>query len=378
MRVLHADGRETTWLGGQRAKGEGSSTERFEAIELPEDILLRRTLHVPAMSQTQIAQAVELDLRSVSPFAAADMVWGYSAQLVEAGGLQIDAVLISRKQAVQYISTQQHRLATAADPEVWSFTPNGTPILLAGWGEARRAQSGARRRHMAYGMLGSALCVAGAMAITPTMQLRLRAIEAVHAYDAVQVRTAPLLGQREAFVRTTGEMENLRSLLAERVDFLPLLEAITQVLPDDTSLQSLQIQGLKVTINGLTSNAATLMQLLGTKNGFKDVRAPSAATRNPGATAENFIIEFQLDPAVFSITASAPVDTTIPSVKQLAPNAAASVGAATSIATMPAPPAANAASAAPPRKKSRFSSGPESTPPPPVLSAPLAGRKAVP
>lgn len=306
VRVLHADGRETTWLGGKQSQEDKKHTRLFEAIELPEDLVLRRTLHIPAMSQAQIAQAVELELRSASPFAVADMVWGYSVQSAQTGGLDIDAVLVSRKQATQYIGTQQHRLDATATPEVWVFTPQSSPVVLAGWGEARRGQHGAKRRYIAYGLLASALCLIAAMSVTPTMQLRLRAIDAVYAYDDAQVRTAPLMGQREAFVRSIDELENLRGMLLERVDPMPLFEAITQTLPDDTSLQSLQVQGLKVTLNGLTSNAATLMQLLGAKNGFKDVRAPSAATRSPGATAENFIVEFQLDPSVFSMAASGP------------------------------------------------------------------------
>ena len=306
VRVWHADGREIVWLGEQAASEKKNPIALFDAIELPEDLLLRRTLHVPAMSQAQTAQAIELDLRSASPFAAADMVWGYSAQSAPSGGLDIEAVLASRKQATQYIATQQHRLdATAtAVPEVWVFTPQGRPIVLASWGEARRTQHGAKRRYLAYGLLAAALCLVAAIAITPTMQLRLRAIEAVYAYDGIQARTAPLIGQREAFVRSIDELENLRGLLAERIEPMPLLEAITQTLPDDTSLQSLQVQGLKVTMNGLTSNAARLMQLLGAKNGFKEVRAPSAATRSPGATAENFVIEFELDPAIFSMVAA--------------------------------------------------------------------------
>lgn len=341
VRVLHAAGHETTWLGGQLIDDAKSKAGRFDAIELPEDILLHRTLHMPAMPQAQITQAVELDLRSASPFAADDMVWGYSVRAEAAGGLHMDAVLASRKQAAQYIGTQKHRLTTptAQAPEVWAFTPKGSPIVLVGWGETRRAQHGATQRHMAYGFLAATLCLIVAMAITPTMQLRLRAIEATHAYEALQARTTVILDQREAFIRSTEELENLRFLLTERVDFMPLLEAITQTLPDDTSLQSLQVQGLKVTINGLTSNAATLMQLLGAKNGFKDVRAPSAATRNPGATAENFIIEFIVDPAVFSIAALPPETTVF-------------------TAAMPEPPVVDTASALP-KRKSLFSSGPE-------------------
>ena len=364
VRVLHADGREATWLGGKLADSANKNLPRFDAIELPEDIVLRRVLQMPAMPQAQIAQAVDIDLRSVSPFAAADMVWGYSAQPAPTGALDVHVVLVSRKQAEQYIGTQQHRLATAtagatgtnAAPEVWAFAPDNTPILLRGWGEAQRVQRSAKSRHLAYALLASGLFLAGAIAITPTLQLRLRAIEALTAYDAVQVRTAPVLGQREAFVRSMEELEVLRGLLAERVDPLLLVEAMTQTLPDDTSLQSLQVQGLKITINGLTANAATLMQLLGNTSGFKNVRAPSAANRSPGATAENFIIEFELDPAVFSMVPSVPIDAAADDQSQTDnPPAPAEAEA-------PTPPAPAAASA--PRPKSRFSSGPESAPPP--------------
>ncbi len=372
VRVLHADGHEATWLGGKLADREQKQPAPFDAIELSEDILLRRALRVPAMSQAQIAQAVEVDLRSVSPFAAADMVWGYGVQPAQTGGVDVNVVLVSRKQAEQYIGTQQHRLAANAAPEVWAFTPDNVPILLEGWGEARRVQHGAKRRRIGYGLLVCVLCLAAAIAITPTMQLRLRAIQAAYAYDAVQARTAALLGQREAFVRSIDELEILRSTLTERVDSLLLMEAMTQTLPDDTSLQSLQVQGLKVTINGLTANSATLMQLLGNKKGFKNIRAPSAANRSPGAIAENFIIEFELDPAVFSMAAPVLLGASTeddPKIK----NMVFSTGAAMPVLP-PAAIAVPASGSAPdaPRPKSRFSSGPENISPTLAPSTPVA------
>lgn len=375
VRVLHADGHEATWLGGKLADREQKHPTPFDAIELPEDILLRRTLHVPAMSQAQIVQALEVDLRSVSPFAATDMVWGYRAQSGQAGGMDANVVLVSRKQAEQYIGTQQHRLAANAAPEVWAFTLDNAPILLKGWGEARRVQHGAKRRRIGYGLLACMLCLAGAIAITPTMQLRLRAIQATYAYDAVQARTAALLGQREAFVRSIDELEILRSTLTERADSLLLMEAMTQTLPDDTSLQSLQVQGLKVTINGLTANSATLMQLLGNKNGFKNVRAPSAANRSPGATAESFIIELELDPAVFSMVASAQLGAATVNEPQITNTVSPADSATPALA-----PVGSAAAPSPsaPRPKSRFSSGPESPSPAPASSAPAVLPKVAP
>ena len=378
VRVWHVDGRETTWLGSRIVHGVKAKAVRFEAIELPEAILLRRTLTMPAMPQEEIAQAVALDVRDASPFVLADLVWGYSTQPVAQGGLLIDIVFASRKQATQYIDTQKHRLAAAIEPEVWAFTPAGAPIVLAGWGEARRTRHGAMHRRQAYALLLGALCLLVGIAVTPTAQLRLRAVDATHAYEAVQRRTAALVGQREAFVRSTDQLQSLHGMLVDRADPLRLLEILTQTLPDDTFLHTLQVQGLKVTIKGLTTNAATLMQLLGAQNGIKEVRAPSAAIRNPGATAENFIIDFQLDPAVLSLGAAVPVaaasaalaaqSVTAPKTEGAAPVDGAAVPNSTSATSTPVPPATGASAP----HKSRFSSGPEgpaATPTPKVPPA---------
>ena len=386
VRLWRADGSETTWLAGRVVDGLKAKAVRFEAIELPDDILLRRTLVMPAIPQEQIAQAVALEVLNVSPFVLADLVWGYSAQSVVQGGLQIDIVFASRKQATQYIETQKHRIATALEPEVWAFTPVGAPIVLCGWGEAQRTRHGTMRRRQAYALLLAALCLFAGIVVTPTAQLRLRALDANEAYEAAKQRTTALIGQREAFVRSTDQLQSLHSMLADRADPIRLMEVLTQTLPDDTSLQTLQVQGLKVTINGLTTNAATLMQLLGAQKGIKEVRAPSAATRNPGASAENFIIEFQLEPAVLSIAAS----TTSSDPSLQAPTAALVTGAAplvngvegsnyTPAAATPVPEAVGANAL----RKSRFSSGPEGSavsavkaPPPATVTPPAAGKAA--
>ena len=144
-----------------------------------------------------------------------------------------------------------------------------------------------------------------AIAITPTAQLRLRAIEAVRSYDAIAQRTAPLVKQREALLQSVEQLGSLAEVLADRIEPLRILDKLTQVLPDDTSVQSFKLQGAKLTIVGLTANASSLMQLLGNQPGLRDVRAPSAATRIPGALKESYVIEFTLDPQLYGVVSAA-------------------------------------------------------------------------
>jgi general secretion pathway protein L len=363
VRVLRADGTEALWDGRRLVGVANALAPRFTAIEVPTDSLLHRSMGLPPMADAQIAQAVALEISTVSPFPAADLVWGHVVQARPEGGLRVDTALASRKQ-VQGFLDQQHERLKGGDAEVWAFSEAGTPIALAGWGGDHRARSVALRRRIGYGLVLGVLLLVGAMAITPIAQLRLRAIEAAVGYSELQGRAIPVVTQREAFMQTIERMGLLREVLSEQADGIRLLEVLTQVLSDDTSLQSLEVKGLKVRITGLTANAATLMQQLGQQAGFKDVRAPVAAVRNPGATLDSFNIEFQLDPAVWSVAGTGSVQA-VASVGAVAPANPAVSAPAVPVPSLvqPAPaatgtPAPAADSASAPRK-SRFSSGSE-------------------
>lgn len=372
VRVLRADGTEALWDGRRLVGVVNAPALRFTAIEVPADSLLHRSLGLPAMADAQIAQAVALEISTVSPFPATDLVWGHVVQARPEGGLRVDAALASRQQ-VQGFLEQQHERLKGGEAEVWAFSEAGTPIALVGWGGDRRARHAALRRRIGYGLVLGALLLVGAMAVTPIAQLRLRAIEAAVGYSELQGRAMPVVTQREAFMQTIERMGLLREVLSEQADGIRLLEVLTQVLSDDTSLQSIEVKGLKVRITGLTANAATLMQQLGQQAGFKDVRAPVAAVRNPGATLDSFNIEFQLDPAVWSVAGAGAAQAVASGGAVVPVNPAASAPVASIPgAAQPAPaatgaPAPAADSASAPRK-SRFSSGSDTPRPAPTPS----------
>lgn len=313
--LLQDDGKKSLWLGAieQPQRGIQSHQVGFAAVELPERSILRRTLNLPSMAEQDVASAVALDVRSVSPFAPDDLVWGYHAGPARQGVRTIDIALASRKQVAQYLAAQAERLKAEQLPEVWVCTAQRSPIVFQGYGESQRFAHSARRRHLGYALLLLMVGLLAAIAVTPAAQLRLRAVEAVHAYEAIAKETAPLVSQREQLLQSAEQLGVLAEVLAGRIEPLRVLEKLTQLLPDDTSVQTLKIQDAKVTLMGVTTNTSTLMQLLGDQEGLHDVRAPSAATRFPGALKESFVIEFTLDPQVYGVVpAPAPIASITP------------------------------------------------------------------
>lgn len=371
VRLWRNDDAQEVWIAGQSAR-PGSGIPRFDALELPPDLFLTRQLALPEMPMEQLEQAIFLDVKTLSPFPLQDLVWGYAALGQEPSGIQAHITLASRQQVEAYLLGRKAQLGVDTF-EVWAMAAPGVPVGLPGWSETQRQRLRVVHRRIGFGLLAVTIMLSGAAVVTPVAQLRLRAIEAAVTHSELQGRAAPQLEQREAMQRSVERIGLIKNVLAEKADAVLLLDALTRTLPDDTYLGTLDVTGLKVRIVGLTANAAALMQSLGAQNGFRDVRAPVPAIRNPGAALENFNIEFQLDPAVFSVAAGSGLagDANPPNTAtQPAPHPAGP-GESSPHPASSASLAAGASAPVAPVVKSRFSSGGDTRPP----SAPSAGKQ---
>lgn len=338
--LLHQpDGASALWWNGARQGAAAAGPAGFQAIELPEALLLTCSLGLPAMADADAARALALQAQAHSPFVAEDLLWAARRRAGgqgAAGAQTVDLVLASRRQVAQYLQHHPALQGSGPAPEVWALLPDGAPLVLPGYGEGARRAWALRGRWLRCALLALLLTLLAAIALTPTLQLRLRAIEAVHAYDDLARRTTALVHQREQLLHTADKLGALSGLLTARIEPLRVLDRLTTALPDDAALQGFTLKGSKVTITGLANNSSALMQVLGQIPGVRDVRAPSAATRNGGANAkENFAIEFTLDPQAFGVATAAPAPA--PAAAAPAPAAPSAPAAAAAPGTTPGP-----------------------------------------
>lgn len=300
--VVRASGSRELWRAGPSgivaAPGQAKDPSRFEALELPEDLALVRRFSLPMLRGQEIAQAVALDISASSPFTADDVVWGWTQRKGRPGSVEVQVAQASRRQIQAYQESQVTtlRLPAGEPPEVWVIDGAAEPVVLRGFGEDRRLAFAARHRMVALGLALLAIGLAALAASTPVIQKRMRAIQAVQAFDALNKKAEPAVRQRAELVRIADNATALKDVLSQRADPLYVMDLLTQALPDDTSLLGLQVQGNKISINGMTGNAAALMQQLSARPEFKDVKAPVAATRPLGAPKDVFSIELTLVP----------------------------------------------------------------------------------
>lgn len=120
----------------------------------------------------------------------------------------------------------------------------------------------------------------------------------MRSYDAIAQRTAPLVKQREALLQSVEQLGSLAEVLADRIiEPLRILDKLTQVLPDDTSVQSFKLQGAKLAMALPPIPHAASGKLAS----LRDVRAPSAYAHSGSAQKESYVIEFTLDPQLYGV-----------------------------------------------------------------------------
>lgn len=298
-RVVFPDGVARNLIEGTTGPSTANRTSKFDGCMLPEDLVLWQTVELPALGPQEIATALAFQVQTLTPFAPEDTVWGHSDPVAEAfsGGAAVYVAIVSRKLVEAHIAGQRTAKVSGVEHEWWVREPNGQAVVvLETPGALPRKNLSRRWRNVNLLLILVLLGLLGAAAITPTAQLRLRAVQAANSYTALQTAAGDAVKQREQWVKLQQRAQSLQSQLKGSLRPELAILRVTQLLPDNTYLTSLQLQGEKVVITGLTPNSAVLMQQLGAQTGVQAVRAPTAATRQRGADRETFSVEFNLDP----------------------------------------------------------------------------------
>ncbi len=295
VRVIEADGRVSMRLGVSAVSVTFKGKVERVAVELPEDLLLRRSLALPRLSGDDLDAAVALDARSASPFPENDLVWGFVRREGGEGDAQrIDSVLSSRSLIERHLAS----LSSVELPsrfEVWAG--GGQPIPIRGFGESERGRGGRAARWLNIGLLVLALALLMAIALTPLLQLRAQVMDALERNQKLVKASSPQVNLRADLMKFNASLEQVNGVVTTYANPLLTLDELSRLLPDDVLVNTLEFKGNTVRISGQAANAARLLDLLASQPAYSDVKAPAATTRVQGSAKEYFTIEFKINRA---------------------------------------------------------------------------------
>ncbi|MCG6966793.1 MAG: PilN domain-containing protein [Chromatiaceae bacterium] len=272
------------WLGA------GWQRKAPLSLRVPRESVFTRTVELPLAAAGNLGRVLQFEMDRLTPFADKEILFDYRvlARQPDKGQVLVELAVL-RKELIE---------APLADLEAGGQPPHvvDAPAL---WPGANLLRSGmARRRGSAsIGTLlaaGLVMALVAAVVLTPLLHERQVVVE----LDARLQRAreqATVVARLQRQLDDAAAVANFVLLRQQaRVPTVELLRELTERLPDDTWLQQLSIRGSNIEIQGESTKATLLIELLENSPRFESVSFRAPLTQARGSDAERFSITMNL------------------------------------------------------------------------------------
>jgi general secretion pathway protein L len=265
---------------------------RVEIVLQPTRFLFR-PLELPARAADFLEGIVRAQIDRLTPWSASEAVFGCSAP-VESGSDSITTVIAAttRKVAMGYVQA------------VAGFHPAAiavcTDVAERNVGRVKVFEQKARG-HLDVARLGRALSVALGVAAVAALLAVISAAYVGNGLGAQEAELARQISARRAAIRAGNDGDRSPISALERRKYATpasviVIEALSQVLPDNTYVTELHLAGNKLQISGITRDAPSLIPLIEQSQHFTRATFYAPTTRSPSDPGERFHIEARIEP----------------------------------------------------------------------------------
>lgn len=265
------------------------------ALELPADAVLLRSLALPAVVRDRLHQVVGYELDRLTPFNPADVYYDVRAVGSAARGAKLDVRLaVCRRDRVADWLERLREGGSPAGRLTWAGAWPGANLLPA-------AERPPPRRLGVYldGLLGLLVVgLIGAALITPLWQLGQREEALQKALNRLRIQAEEVGKVRDELERARlGSVEVLQRK-RNQARMTDLLRDLTDLLPDGTWVQTLNVTDKGVDLRGESTQATALIGTLEQHPAIEGVAFGSPVMQVPATGTERFhiVLKYQPEP----------------------------------------------------------------------------------
>lgn len=254
------------------------------SVSVPTEWVLNRTVALPAAAQENLRQVIGFELDRFTPFSAAQVYFDYHLNTRGGGAdmLSVEVALVPRKRVDGWLDALRSAgiaVDTLSAASLWDGANLLPPELRPKLNLKRLAQR----------MLPVALIIVllGAAMALPLWQKREIAISLQSKESALRSKAGEVIKLRENVDKEIKSLEAIRDQWQAFPPVLDVLQVLTNLLPDDTSLQRMEVKGNTLIINGTSSSASSLIGLLQNSPAFDAPHFLSPVTQQRGKEVFN-------------------------------------------------------------------------------------------
>lgn len=289
--LLHTGSERRRYQGGLAIEHSGPAP-RCRAVEVPESLLLTRTVSIPAAAESELAAVLDMQIAASSPFPAEDTLSGWREIARTADTLHIAFAVAARSTLTQWLATQPGGESGEA-PELWAAHGEAW-IVLRGFGEAAREALYRVRLVRMGGLLAATLAALYVIAGLYAAQQRI-ALDRLEAKQrAIAAQTVDVSRQRQALLEANAAIAAANAVVNVFPNPHVELARLSELLGDDAHLVHFSARGRSLQLRGQALDAALMMQSLAEQPAFASVTAPQAITALANTAVEQFYLDIQL------------------------------------------------------------------------------------
>ena len=268
--------------------------QRELALTLPSSRVLRKSLTLPLATEENLQQVLTFQMEQHTPFAASQVYFGYqvTARSFESGQLTAEFVATPRPAV-------EAAMKTLTDAGYSVRAVFAEDLLGSGYFVNLLQEAvGKKPSVLKYGpnpWLAALLMLLALAALTAPLVIKREAV----------VQLLPWVEKAKAAAET---VDAVRRDLEARVDqhnyllikrqatptVIQTMEELTRVLPDDTWVQSLDIKGNELLIQGETGSSVRMISLFEQSSLFKDASFRAPLTKGQGSGMDRFQLALQV------------------------------------------------------------------------------------
>jgi general secretion pathway protein L len=257
------------------------------SLRLPAEKALRTTIALPLAAETNLDEVLSYELDRHTPFSAEQAY--LSARVVRrdvaAQRLQAELTVVPRPVVDEALGIAQ-RLALQIDRVDVSGGPNGGPVSGNVLPRARAVAGRRKANRTTYALVVAAAVLAAVAIYLPLARLQHEAAVTEQKFAAIRSAAALQRQVEQALKQRLFIVDRKRAT----VPVSTLLLELTRLLPDDTSLTTLQVQAGEVQLGGTARSAAALIGLLEQSHKFSSTTFRTPVTQDPVTSRETFYI----------------------------------------------------------------------------------------
>jgi general secretion pathway protein L len=268
-------------------------------VSIDQDLCFCHKVAIPATARRQAAQMLALERTRTTPFEPAEIFAAHhiSEETGPAGWLVAEGVVFKRRLVDALWGALQRAGIGIAGVIVRDGLGRALPMALDHDGAVFGCKAFIKwkRITLVSAMALAVVCLAALGVQQQKLERRLASIEVATAGKAEIA--ASVEAQLDGIRSRTAEVQALQHLRRTKPRATDVIESLSAALPDDSSLETLTLNGTLATIEGMSARPEPLISALEERDEFSQVSFVSPVFRNSGEERSHFTIKLVVESA---------------------------------------------------------------------------------